>query len=331
MVSIILTSVIGYDNIELHCKGCEISMKAFLSSLGLEEFINKGYGYAFTRKTLGKLREENIITQPEVISDSDKKNALRVLYPLKAFTEVLAYLLTCDTLRGLARGTKLKNKFSFFYAARVIVDNYKAEHKDNDMQIIESFENYLENNRMMGRVLSENEKLTDISVEESHIVKVISVSLLFFSELIDGKFTNCLYSNWLRFKDIVVESGLGNDCFINNSLIADNSKTDKQSDKQNKCDELKTGIGLWNTESPIIISTLNYFANFKNAYSQEEYDNVVAWLDVVYTFDNSSRWLSKRAYNFLKGSGIELPEDCEENMVLYAALIRDIGVLKKMC
>ena len=33
-------------------------------------------------------------------------------------TDVLAYLLTCDTLRGLARGTKLKNKFSSEQSAR---------------------------------------------------------------------------------------------------------------------------------------------------------------------------------------------------------------------
>lgn len=310
-------------------KDVRISMKVWISSVGLEELINNIYGYAFTRKTLSKLREENIIAQPEIKSDSSKKNGMRIQYPREALTDVLAYLLTCDTLRGLARGTKLKNKFSFFFAAKVIVDNYKAEQSDNNMQMIENFVKSLETDAAMMSLLSRNDKLSDITVKEADIVKVISVSLLFFSELIDGNFNNCLCNNWLRFQEVVVESGLGNDCFINNALVADNSKNFKKDNKQNMSNKMKQGVRLWRTDSEIIIRTLNYFVEFERIYGQEEQDNMIAWLDVIYTFDNNSRWLSKKVYGFFKARHILLPDDCDDNLFLYASLIKDIGLAKR--
>jgi len=294
-----------------------------MSAVALESLVTEKYGYAFTRKTLSKLTKERIVAKPEMRYSSAGKNGNRMDYPDEAFFDVLAYLMTCDTLRGLNKGSKLQNKFDFFSVAKVVVDEYKENHQVIDREkIIEHLINDIDVNKKVEILLSRDKLRSSIDSNDIPIIKLIILSLYFFKQLVKGNLNDCLYGNWYSFKKVIIESEFCNDNFKNNIFNMDSSKNGSTV-RDNGIEE---GIYLWSKSSEIFIKSLNSIT--KLVENGKEQRNVIAWLDVICTFDNNSRWVSKKAYNFFEDCGVALPFDCFDNMFLYASILKTIGILK---
>lgn len=285
-----------------------------LSAKKVEDTIKYEYGYPFSRRTIRKLVEEQIIDPKERTMFGGKEY---YIFTDAVIDEILIYLLMNTCISGLQKGSKEQNRFQYIALAKEIISEYNTNITDSS---VKTFIKYIRRQDVADKLRA----LCKEGTKNYDLKENILISWYFFEGLLKWKFRNNVYSNWSDFATALSQRGDKN-VFNNGSdnvLEIENTNI-KKGDNSSQVDIVGRGINMFTRQGEELYSEVGKICKLisnNKLYSKE----LLGWINIVACFDNNKMWLSSLAKRALQD---QIRDIKIEKLFIYAKILNTLGRL----